>query len=342
MIQTHDWTPIPLPERLSETAFSESLSEGSNPLRERLYTLTQLENLPQVKPLIEDTIPLGGVSLLAGTHSTGKSFVALSMGCSVHTGAPWYGRPVERRKTLYLAGEGPRGLRKRVRAWEAYHETTIGDDFQIYDGAVQLVDPAQVEHLENLIRDDGFGFVIVDTLAKSTIGIEENSNSDMSRAVDALYRIQRATGDGSVLTVHHTGKDGLTVRGASALEAGLDTVYLSTKKGESFQIERKKNKDGPVSDLRTFDLIAIPENAGPVLKPKTASDTLESNRKVSSALSDLCRDGKGVVQAELLKASGLKRATFVDAVNRLVSAGEIHREGTGATTRYWLKGEEPF
>ena len=49
----------------------------------------------------------------------------------------------------------------------------------------------------------------------------------------------------SSLGVHHTGKDGKTLRGSSAFEGGADTVYFTSRDGAVITLDREKRNDGP-------------------------------------------------------------------------------------------------
>ena len=55
-----------------------------------------------------------------------------------------------------------------------------------------------------------------------------------------------------MLGVHHAGKDGKTLRGSSAFEAGADTVYFTTRDGAVITLDREKRKDGPEFDRHQF------------------------------------------------------------------------------------------
>jgi hypothetical protein len=64
--------------------------------------------------------------------------------------------------------------------------------------------------------------VIIDTQARVTVGIEENSNTDIGIYIEQADRIKRATG-ACVLTVHHIGRNGTDARGGSALDGAQDS-----------------------------------------------------------------------------------------------------------------------
>lgn len=336
---TLEWPTVAIPH---DSPPLEAVPPQRQGLASELLSPKQLKDLPPVRPLIEDTIPLGGVSLLAGRFSTAKSFMALSMALSVATGSPWYGREVVKRRTLYVAAEGVQGMAKRLDAWERATGLTVGENFQVIPRAIQLGVTEEIDSLRDLVSLDEFGFVIIDTLSKSTIGLEENSNSDMSRAVDVFYKLRDTTGDGSVLVVHHTGKDGTTIRGASALEAGVDVVYLATAKDQTFQMERKKNKDGPVVDKRSFSLETPPGAQAPVLSAQIGTDIPAKAQELLSVMSNECRNGSGIRQSELRKLVEWSSSTFTDSRNRLIDGARVVSQGEGRNVVLYLKGDEPL
>jgi RecA-family ATPase len=110
----------------------------------------------------------------------------------------------------------------------------------------------------NLLRDnemrelcamaDGMALVVIDTVNRCAVGGDENSARDMGIFVDAAYKVREATGDGIVLALHHTGKDKATIRGSSALEAGVDCIYQTEGDHVGITLKRTKRKDGPPDD----------------------------------------------------------------------------------------------
>jgi hypothetical protein len=79
--------------------------------------------------------------------------------------------------------------------------------------------------------------------------------------IDAAEQVKRATESGTVLLVHHTGKDKTTVRGSSALEAAMDTVYATEGDPLNLRLRRTKRKDGPMEDTHQLRLVAAGTSA---------------------------------------------------------------------------------
>lgn len=222
--------------------------------KSRFLTLADLDALPTPAPLIDNVIDQGTLAVLYGPWGLGKTFVAIDWAASVATGRPWQGRPTKQAKVLYIAAEGAQGFKKRLSAWQhAWNRTIPGDHFIVYPDAVNLMDRSGVAELLGLVRYDGYEFVVVDTLARCTEGADENTSRDMGMAIGSLDRIRRATG--TVLAVHHPRKDGITLRGSSAIEGAADTVYAMRKRDTGFILERTKRKDGRLVDHHHLKLV---------------------------------------------------------------------------------------
>jgi predicted ATP-dependent serine protease len=119
----------------------------------------------------------------------------------------------------------------------------------VYPRPVSLLSSAALAEVIAYVWEHRVTLVVIDTLARCMSGADENSSRDTGIAIEALYAIRQATADesGTVLAVHHTGKDRSTIRGSSALEAGADSVWQVEASTDSmhFKLTRTKHKDGP-------------------------------------------------------------------------------------------------
>jgi hypothetical protein len=305
----------------------------------RFLTRAELATLPQPEPLIDDTLDLRTVAMLAGYWGTGKSFLALDWAACIATGKPWQGRPVTEGRVLYVATEGPWGLHQRLSAWEyAWRHDIAPNLLEVLPEPVNLLDRAAVADLAPWVK--GTALVVLDTIAKCAVGGDENSARDMGMVVDALYTIRDATNGGTVLAVHHTGKDRTTVRGSSALEAGVDTVYQVEGDARLIKLARTKRRDGPRDDehllsLRpTLESVVVESAGGSLL----AAELAESE----DHLLTIVRDHFGTTGAtgrQLLDTSGLPKSTHYRALNALLKRGLLHNSGTDKRPFYVLAGD---
>jgi hypothetical protein len=298
---------------------------------DRLLSRSDLRRLPTPKPLIANVLDQGTTSLLYGRWSTAKTFVALDWAASVATGLDWMGRPVEPdRRVLYVAAEGARSIDGRLCAWEASHDRAIPDGIlDFYPHPVNLTHGLEVANLAAMVSWGGYDFVVVDTLARCMVGGDENSSRDVGLVVDAMTRVLGQTRDqmGVVLGVHHATKDGRTLRGSSAFEAGVDTVYRTERDGGVITLGREKRRDGAEFDRHQLIIEAVPGTSSAALIVHEGADISASPDRLLSVFNVRFPDGQAKM-AELRSASGMANATFKRAVDDLVERGFLVKSGT--------------
>jgi hypothetical protein len=206
----------------------------------QLLDVEQLRAMAPPRPLINGVLDLDTTAWLIGESGSYKSFVGLDLAAHVGLGRPWRGRSVQQGDVIYVVAEGARGMRLRVDAWEREHGPMKGVRF--LPMPVQANGPAWPVLVE-LCRRTAPALVIIDTQARVTIGLDENSNSDMSLYAERVDQIKRATG-ACVLTVHHLGRNGTNARGASAIDGAQDAELRIRKIGQYFiELIMDKQKD---------------------------------------------------------------------------------------------------
>ncbi|WP_326546097.1 AAA family ATPase [Mycolicibacterium sp. ND9-15] len=299
-----------------------------------LLTRSALRTLPNPAPLIDNVLDKGTCALLYGHRGTFKTFIALDWALCGATGRPWQGRATERGRVLYIAAEGAFGAKGRIDAWETGWHTSVSDEnFAVLPRPVNLNTPADVANLGALIDWGGYSFVLIDTMARCMVGADENSAKDTGLIVDRLYwLLDRTPGRrGVVLGVHHTGKDAKTLRGSSAFEAGVDTVYSTTRDDGVVILNREKRKDGPEADRHELrlDLIegsgsgtlsAVNLSTWGVERPERAERLFATFRHYFSTT--------GASKSELRKVSDLTDGTFYRALDDLLKCGDLINDGT--------------
>ena len=184
----------------------------------------ELAQLPRPQCLIEDMLLAKGYTLLTGTHASGKSFVALSMGLCISQGQKWHGKGTQAGAVFYFSGEGTEGLRSRIDAWKQTHSVVALPNFAVVNGGVGLVDPVVRRRAIDTVRarlqrmnlaPDGAALLVFDTLERYRGALKENDSDDMGQLADALEEIGRELG-AAVVVVHHNNRDG-SYRGSSVL-----------------------------------------------------------------------------------------------------------------------------
>ncbi len=240
----------------------EAPAEGAPRRAFRLLDLSEM--LAEPRPtawLLRDYLEAEALACLFGASGSMKSFVALDMGLSIASGLPWHGVDVPQPgPVVYVAGEGFRGLSRRIKAWlRAHHLTGEGLPFHVASEAVQLLDPASVEAATSAIAAlaERPRLIVVDTLARC-YGGDENSTEDMSAFIAALDRLRARFGC-AVLVVHHSGlAERDRARGASALRAAVDWEYRLDVRDDTRVLTCTKAKDHDAPADMAFEADTVP------------------------------------------------------------------------------------
>lgn len=195
----------------------------------QFITAAQIKDLPPVAWRVKNLLPAQGVAAIYGPPASGKSFLALDMAAAIASGRDWFGHKTAAAPVFYINLEGSGALKNRIAAWEHERERAFPDGVTFCLGAFNLL-----ENMDSLVAAIPSGcVVVVDTLAASAPGFDENSGADMSRAIEALSRVARER-NGLALVVHHSGKDASRgLRGHSSLLGALDAAICVDRSGAS-------------------------------------------------------------------------------------------------------------
>lgn len=336
----------------------EPVETRENPLRARLFDREALRSIPPVRWLIEGTLPEHSVTVLSGRTQTLKTFLALDMALSHATGKEWFGRAAGRGRVLLVLAEGFDGIAGRIAAWEAEHDDVPKDALTVLRGAVQLAEAQQMADLAEIVAEDGYSLVVLDTYAKMTVGLVENDNDHATKATEALYRIADATaeGRGAVLVIAHATKyrdDGTgkrTTRGAGALVDNIDGAYDLERINETeVLVERTKVKEAELHDtfrvtFRTsgpsivLDYSPIDAEDIPVRQSGQQQGAASNRQRVLNILGD------GRASADATYLAGRLEVTPQTARNYLAvleGTGKVVRQGDERHPRYALPEAQP-
>lgn len=295
-----------------------------------VLTDLDLEEMEERPWLVEGMLPSGAASAIIAPPASAKTFAAVDLAFHVATGLPWHGRKVTRGNVVYIAAEGQRGLRKRVMAWKkANHYLEVCNIYFVPE-PVQLLDKGEVERLLTTVEDYEMepALIVVDTFARCFLGGDENSASTMGNAVEAMRRLQVATG-ATVLLVHHTRKGDTVERGSSALRGALDTIITARKDGQFVTISCGKMKDAPeFPDVPLRLVTSEPSCTLELVEDNADSVGLSSAERV---LLDVLANGAlryGDLKREAA-AADVKFSTFQRARKSLLTRGLVIQDDTG-------------
>lgn len=241
------------------SALSDLLNRVKAPaMRYKLLSGANLYNAAPMKWMVRGVLPAEGLAALYGASGSGKSFLALDMGCAIASGAEWFNRRVTQAPVTYVCLEGEAGLGKRVKAWSLHHKMTAPNQLQFITQPFDLLSNDVAELAKAVIAGGGAnGLMMLDTLNRASEGADENSSMDMGRLIAAAKRLQSLTG-GLVLLVHHTGKDtSKGLRGHSSLYAALDGAIEVIKTDSRREWNVAKSKDDETGEAHQFNLEVV-------------------------------------------------------------------------------------
>jgi KaiC/GvpD/RAD55 family RecA-like ATPase len=303
--------------------------------------------------LVGGWLPLDAAVLLYSAPGIGKSFYALSLALQVANGGDWVGESLaEALPVLYVAAERPTDQRDRAEAWSLHYDEDIPKKFTLMEAArpPQLTNPLDVEAICQEVREMGAKLVVLDTYARMTLGLEENSSSATSPVVEALDQIRKATDGGTVLIVHHQPKSGNTPRGSTALLGGVDMTILLTKSDGQIKATVEKANAGrePMPIYYALEPVVLPPEPGEEACRDGAvlvsAAPPQRGAEIAGLIVDMSREGfpDGASRRDFLSSLRIdldNPKLTDDKVGRALTAlhrdGLIRKEGKGKATRYF-------
>ena len=226
---------------------------------------------PELEFVIEDWVTAGDKSILGGASGSGKSFLALDAGLSIALGRPWFGNETKPGLVIYQAGEGGRGVKRRLRAFRKHFNVPADAavPFELLSSKIDIFAPddaggdtAKLIAAVQSIREEYPGIplqaIFIDTLAVAQGGADEISGKDMAAVLANIDRIARETG-AHVCLVHHMNASGAKLRGHTSLKGNVDQVILVERNEQTGvrTVKLDKMKDGEDGRRLQFELLSV-------------------------------------------------------------------------------------
>lgn len=329
---------------------------------DKTYKPFKIESWQSVKDepvnwLIQDVIPEKSFVALYGPPASFKSFIAMDIAECIASGRDWLGKKINGTgPVLYIAGEGHGGIGARIAAIKLHHNTP--DEAQVYVVRSQINLRSSVEDFTNLILaiDElvqligvQLRMIVIDTLARSFGGGNENSSDDMGAFIQATGKIQNRY-KCSLMLLHHNGKDTAKgLRGHSSLLGAVDTQmeiirFPQTREGLILISKQKDGEDGQNYGFEAIE-VELPLREGEMNTSKslaikhreTISGEMEKARKGQETKEPPDVTDKGIFASYALKALFMAMTTKsrrVPAINdQLVVTREDWKEAVNELRR---------
>ena len=253
-------------ERIDRTKFN---ADG----KPRFYAYSPREAMQWKPPewIIPDVLPACEIGMLFAPPKSFKTFLIMEMMFSLSAGIQTFNHtPARKYRVVYIAGEGPTSIgAKHLPAWARARGVDIDNmDFHIVRRMLRVAEPGAVDEFVDMVGPLKPDVIIVDTMALSTLGLEENSSKDMGLFVAAMDRV-RVDLSCSIVAIHHTGKDTERgSRGSNSVEGAAGFVWLVERHQKSLAVKfRIKEMRDAQEREEPFYFVGQPSEMSVVFSP---------------------------------------------------------------------------
>lgn len=317
-----------------------SVDEGKpvapKPMRFPVISAEEFMARPPMEWIVKGLLPRAEVAMLYGDWGTGKSFIAVDLFAAIDRGVEWFGMKTKKARVMYVVAEGARGFRNRLVAYRTHHGVSPG--FGLIDAAPNLtLKEDALDVARAIVAAGGADVVVIDTLAQTTAGANENSAEDMGLALTHCKGISRALGGAMVVLVHHTGKDsGKGARGWSGLSGACDSMIEVVRTPTGRMLQVPKEKDGPDSGQWGFDLEVVNIGTDEDGDPITSCVVTRAELPAVQQIGEIARRAGPVTKAviavmnEMAQAqtTGIELKAVIEAAAALLPAPEDRKRDT--------------
>jgi len=283
-----------------------------------------------IEYLVEGVIPKGAVGMFVAHGDSLKTMTAISMALAVARGDAWLGKFTTKPGKAILVDyeNGRHEIHRRVNRLLGGGPAAFGYCFPDV--------PTTAEAFWAELEAEAPAFVVIDGLASSTPGVDENDKA-ASLPLTRAKAFAEKTG-ATVLFIHHANKGDRAdkreqVRGSSSLFAALDFCYRfdaideteSTKRMKVSSIKTRAGKKPMPFEVSMSDkgLIFVEEESVKMARQADSSEGLQAAIK-------LHLDGRPMGVTDLAKALGKKDQRVREEVNTLLDRGELAKgKGSG-------------
>lgn len=190
--------------------------------------------------------------MVAGPSYSFKSFLVIDWLMNMVTGRNWNGRPTQVCKVAYALGEGKSSLLKRVYAWVKHNNLTddeiakIDMNFRVTFMVPQMALKSSTDNFLADLETEQFkpDVVVVDTFARSFVGLDENDQKDTGMWIESADRLRQ--NGYTVIFLHHTKKNtefGVQYRGSTTIMGAMDTAMTLVRTDHTCTLTINKQKD---------------------------------------------------------------------------------------------------
>lgn len=263
--------------------------------------------------------------------SSGKTTLVTHLVAAILDGQPFLGQPTTKTKVCYVTEQTPATFRE---ALERAGLMGRGDELRVVfrRDVAHVAWPDLVQTIAADALRDGYGVLIVDTLAKLAGIVNENDSGECALA---MVPLQNAAHDGlAIIVCRHDRKAGGDVgesgRGSSAISGDVD-IILALRRPEGNQPSTRRVIESLSRYTETPEKVVIElgEDGYVLLGDSEAVALADAVRIVSAHLGGEYEQKESWTTDELVNETELNRAAVQRAIRDLMGRGSVTRSGTG-------------
>lgn len=319
------------------------LSAEKNP--PPLLSLDEIFFYPEIEAdwLVDSLVISNGITLITALPNHYKSFVTQMIAVSVASGKPFLGRFKSQQGNVLIIDREipPMRLKKR---WKLIGDTEgLPIQFFNYSLPFKLDDPKSMELLKQLIYDNEFILVIIDTFNRSNSGKDINQSNEVGKLFEPLKELLDET---SFIITHHSNKSGFRNE-KPAPDEFLGSINFTAEVDMHFAL--KKNEDNTIAFynfkardselLKPFNMkFIINENKAELLYIGDIQAPVPPNQAREDKIIEFLKEGKKL-KSEIVshfKAQGEKEGTIDNALTSLRRDKKIDSDNVGKEAVYFL------
>ncbi|MBV9563165.1 MAG: AAA family ATPase, partial [Bradyrhizobium sp.] len=299
---------------------------------------------------VEGVLTDGCLAVVYGDSAVGKSFWVINLGLHIAGGRRWYDRAIDQGVVIYVALEGGKLTKNRVRAAREAIDLPADIPFALATCSLDMrTSNADAIKLTNTIRaamqkytqqNIPVRMVVIDTMSRALNGGAEDAE-DMGLLLKHADLVRHATGT-AVLFVAHCGKDAAKgIRGWSGIRAAVDVEIEIAKNDADLPYIATITKERDLTSGARFGYTLKPvelgrsrrdrmvttcivEPAGEVKKPTSKTKLTDAHADFRDHVMEIIADqGRAIVpEAGMPTVTGVTRELLRQ---QLIKRGWFHQ-----------------
>jgi hypothetical protein len=236
--------------------------------------------------LVKGLLGSGEFSLIVAKPGTAKSVLMVDIGCHVAAGINWHGRAVKQGLVVFFAAERKPLTERRIAAWRKKHDMTaipfvvVGGKLDLTTGLVDATALAATIAALEVKSGHSCVLIILDTVTRTFGPGDQHQSRDMSRYVQSVDALNRATG-AHVAAIHHSPWSDDRGKGAIDLDGAVDVSFVvnvrGTGLGKKFTLSCTGSNDGEEGVITSFTLQSVALGTDPDGNMTTAPVVIQAD-----------------------------------------------------------------